>query len=218
MFEAPSSAAQAHALFDAARAAVPSKPLTEIIISHHHFDHTGGLRTVIAEGLTIISHKDNEQYFRELAARPATLRPDDLGRHPMPLKFKGVGERAVLKDASMEVDLYQLRGNIHSGLMLVAWVPRYRFLSQSDMFDAYWYSFLWADNYFANLDRLHLHFDKDLPVHGKIMTYDEELAVVRAYQKSPDAYTAAAMKFCANGGPCSGFPARPTAPAREPAR
>lgn len=208
MFEAPSSAAQAHALLDAARSAVPGKPLTEIIISHHHFDHTGGLRTVVAEGLTIISHKDNEQYFRELAARKATLHPDDLAKHPMPLKFKGLGQHAVLKDSSMEVELFQLKDNIHAGLNLVAWVPRYRFLSQSDLFDAYWHRHLWADNYFANLQRLHLHFEKDLPVHGKIMTYDEELAVVKAYNKSPEAFTDAAVKFCLNGGPCSGVNAR----------
>jgi hypothetical protein len=36
------------------------------------------------------------------------------------------------------------------------------------------------------------------------MSYDEELAVVKAYQKSPDAFTDRAVKFCFNGGPCSG--------------
>lgn len=207
LFEAPSSEAQARALFDAAHAAVPAKPLTEIVISHHHFDHTGGLRAVVAEGLTIVSHKDNEQFFRELAARKATLHPDALARHPMPFKFRGVGESAVLKDKAMEVELHQLKDNIHSGLMLVAWVPRYKFLSQSDMFDAYWYRFLWTDNYFQNLERLHLHFDKDLPVHGRIMSYDEEFKIADAYKKAPETYSAAAIKFCQSGGPCSGFPA-----------
>jgi hypothetical protein len=204
LFEAPSSAAQARVLIDAARSVAPSKPLTEIIISHHHFDHTGGLRTVVAEGLTIVSHRDNEQYFRELAARKATLHPDELAKHPMPLKFKGVGEHAMLKDSAMEVDLYQMKDNIHSGLNLVAWVPRYRLLSQSDLFDAYWHRHLWADNYFENLERLHLHFDKDLPVHGKVLSYDEELAIVKAYQKSPQAFTDSAVKYCLSGAPCSG--------------
>jgi hypothetical protein len=204
LFEAPATAAQARVLIDVARSLAPAKPLTEIIISHHHFDHTGGLRTVVAEGLTIISHRDNEQYFRELVARKATVSPDELARHPMPLKFKGVGEHTVLKDDFMEVELFEMKDNIHSGLNLVAWVPRDRLLSQSDLFDAYWHRHLWADNYFQNLDRLHLHFDKDLPVHGKLLSYEEELAIVKAYQKSPQAFTDAAVKFCASGGPCSG--------------
>ena len=58
MFEAPSSQAWTKALMERARATVPGKPLTELIISHHHFDHTGGIRQAMAEGLTLIAQKE----------------------------------------------------------------------------------------------------------------------------------------------------------------
>jgi hypothetical protein len=103
----------------------------------------------------------------------------------MPFKFRGVGEKTVLKDKALEVDLYQLQGNIHSSYNLVAWLPKYKILSQSDLFDAGWYYFLWTDNYFANLQRLGLRFDRDLPVHGRILGHDDEMRIVEERKKSP---------------------------------
>ena len=82
--------------------------------------------------------------------------------------------------------------------------PSSGILRNSVLFDAYLHRHLWADNYFENLERLHLHFDKDLPVHGKIVSFDEEHAIVKAYQKAPEAFTDAAVKYCFNGGLCSG--------------
>ena len=184
LYEAPSSAALAKEIIAKARAVVPSKPVTEVIISHHHFDHTGGLRTMVAEGFTVISHKGNEQYYRELVARKATLNPDTLAKNPKPLKFKAVEDHAVLKDAAMEVELYRVKDNEHSTYNLVAWVPKYKFLSQSDLFDFFWHRHLWGDNYIKNLETLKLHFDKDVPVHGKILTYDEEVAVIKKFDKT----------------------------------
>jgi hypothetical protein len=40
-----------------ARTLVPEKPVTDIIVSHHHFDHTAGFRQAVAEGLTVISRR-----------------------------------------------------------------------------------------------------------------------------------------------------------------
>src|SRR5262249_56057025 len=58
LYEAPLNETRSKAVIDKARTLSP-KPLTHVIISHLHFDHSGGLRVAVAEGLTIITYKEN---------------------------------------------------------------------------------------------------------------------------------------------------------------
>jgi glyoxylase-like metal-dependent hydrolase (beta-lactamase superfamily II) len=183
LFEAPTSEARTKAVIEKARATVPNKPLTEVIVTHHHFDHTGGLRTAVAEGLTVISHQGNESIFKEMTSRKATLKPDLLTKSGQTLKFRGMDDTLALKDGSMEVDLFRLHDNTHSPYLIAAFVPRDNLLVEGDLMDMTWVRHPWAENYRQNLAMRKIHFAKDIPVHGRIATFDEEMSALAEMEK-----------------------------------
>ena len=61
---------------------MPGKPVTHLIISHHHFDHTAGFREAVAEGLTIVQRPASRPIFSEMVAHRAPDFPDDLAKQP----------------------------------------------------------------------------------------------------------------------------------------
>ena len=52
LFEVPQNDARAIAVIEATRRAFANKPIRYVVNSHHHFDHAGGIRAAMAEGLT----------------------------------------------------------------------------------------------------------------------------------------------------------------------
>jgi glyoxylase-like metal-dependent hydrolase (beta-lactamase superfamily II) len=169
LFEAPSNQAWTKAVIERAQATVPGKRVTDVIVSHHHFDHTGGIREAIAQGLTIVAHKGTEGLFREIAARKGTIAPDAIGANPKPLKFRALDDHLQLKDASMEVDLYHVVSNSHMAEGLFVYVPAARLLVEGDFFDVGWELYWWQKTYADNIEYRHLQVDTDVPVHGRVL-------------------------------------------------
>ncbi len=177
LFEVPSSEARAKAVIEKARSLAFGKPLTEVIVSHHHFDHSAGIRSAVAEGLTIITQRGNVDFFKELIARPHTIVPDELAMNPAPpaMQIRAVDDQMVLKDDSMELDLYHVKNNSHCDTLLMGWVPRDHILVQADLYDSGWQRFPWADNLRDNVALRNLKPEKDLPIHGKIESWQDVL-------------------------------------------
>ena len=152
MVEANRQDAALQAILAVVNALVPGKRVTQVIQSHHHFDHSVGLRAAVAQGLTIISRRGNEGIFREMVARPARLFPDALGRSPKPLTFIPVDDHLKLKDSTNEIDIYHIVGNYHMADGVIVHVPASNLLVEADLTTQEWDYNWWGDSLMNNIE------------------------------------------------------------------
>jgi hypothetical protein len=72
----------------------PNKPVTTLLVTHHHSDHTGGVRTAVAMGVTeIITHRSNVAYmpFSVFVENTIAMTQYLPGTEPAPSRGNGRG-------------------------------------------------------------------------------------------------------------------------------
>jgi glyoxylase-like metal-dependent hydrolase (beta-lactamase superfamily II) len=179
LVEAPQSEARSLAVIARARELRPGTPLTHLVMSHHHFDHSTGLRAAIAEGLTIVTHEGNDAFVKAMAARPFTRQPDALARAAKPVTVEAVGASRTITDGTRTLELHHVAGNPHSETMLMAWLPKERLLIEVDAFSPGGTYHPYAANLLAHIERLKLKVDRIVPLHGGIVTMKDLMAAAK---------------------------------------
>jgi hypothetical protein len=74
----------------------------------------------VAEGATIITQKNNEEFFDRALNTPRTLLNDTLAKNPKKAKVEAVGEKKVYSDGTRTVEMYHIYPAPHSNGLMVA--------------------------------------------------------------------------------------------------
>jgi glyoxylase-like metal-dependent hydrolase (beta-lactamase superfamily II) len=172
LIEAPQSEARTLAVIAKARELQPAKPLTKLVMTHHHFDHSAGLRAAISEGLSVITQAGNRAFVEKMAGRAHTIQPDALAKSPKPLTVEAVDEQMVIRDPAMTVNLYHVAGNPHSDTMLMAYFPAQRVIVEVDAFSPGAAVNPYAANLLENITKRRLAVDRIVPLHGAIAPFE----------------------------------------------
>jgi len=167
MLEAGQSEARGLAYIAEAKKLIPNKPIRYVMNTHPHSDHTGGLPPLVAEGATIVTQRNNQEFLEKALNTPRTLLNDTLARSPRKARVEAVSEQKVYSDGARTVEIYHVAPVPHSNGLLIAYIPREKILFQGDFS-------LPAEGQPANdhvkalvpiVERLKLDFDRYINVH-----------------------------------------------------
>lgn len=132
--EAPLSEERSLAVMAEAKKLVPNKPVRYVLTTHHHFDHVGGLRTYVAEGVTVVTNQVNVPYFEKTLTAPATVAPDMQAKNPKPPKLQGVTDKYVITDGTQTIEVYPTAGDTHTKEYMFIYLPGPKILVEGDAF------------------------------------------------------------------------------------
>jgi glyoxylase-like metal-dependent hydrolase (beta-lactamase superfamily II) len=132
MLEAGQSIARGLAYIAETKKLIPNKPIRYVMNTHPHSDHTGGLPALVAEGATIITQKNNEEFLDRALNTPRTLLDDVLAKNPKKAKFEAVAEKKVYSDGTRIVEMYHTAPVPHSNGLMIAYIPKEKVLFQGD--------------------------------------------------------------------------------------
>jgi glyoxylase-like metal-dependent hydrolase (beta-lactamase superfamily II) len=189
VIEAPLNEARSLAVIAKVHELFPGRKISCVINTHAHFDHAGGLRAFVAEGVKVVTHERNAAYYTRAWKQPRTLNPDALSASKRKAKFETFTVKHVIGDADRPIEIHTIEGSGHNDAFAMVYLPAQKILVEADAWTPTAAGAkppavvnpLWI-NLYANIERLRLDVQRIAPLHGAV----QDIAGLRAALGRPD--------------------------------
>jgi glyoxylase-like metal-dependent hydrolase (beta-lactamase superfamily II) len=132
----PSNEARGLAIIAETKRAIPNKPIRYGVISHHHFDHTGGITAPVSEGITLVTPAVNKAFLENALNSPRTLGGDAMQKAGKKAVVEGfTGDKRVFTDGTRTFEVHVIKGLPHADGLVVGYLPKEKILIYADMFN-----------------------------------------------------------------------------------
>ena len=117
----------------------PGKPVSHLVLTHHHMDHAGGLRSYVAQGATLVVGAGMKAFYTEALRRPTTLglpalrTPQARSALLAPKIIEADGPLSLGDEGGVQAQAYPVLENLHAQGMLFGYVPGARLGFVSDI-------------------------------------------------------------------------------------
>lgn len=132
VIEAPQNAERSRAVLDTLRRRFAGRAVRQVVATHHHWDHSGGLREYMSQAIPVVAHVRNVGFLRQIGMARKTVAPDRLSRERRAPIVVALRDSLVIGTGDRRVVLYELR-TTHAEGLLAAYVPAHRLLFTSDV-------------------------------------------------------------------------------------
>ena len=180
LVETPLNDGRSGAVMAQVKQLAAGKPIRFMINSHNHFDHSGGVRTAVAEGATIVTQAGNKVYFEKILANPNTISPDLLAKSGKKSKVMGVGDKQIMTDGERTIEIHRIQDGVHNNTFQMVYLPKEKLLIEADAFTPPPPSTPAPAtpnannvNLVDNIERLKLSVDRILPLHGRVVPLED---------------------------------------------
>jgi len=161
----------------------PNKPIRYVIPTHHHLDHAGGIRAMMATGAAIVTPFSAKEFYAQVARSTHTRRPDSLAKNKSAVIIEafGGGPR-VLTDGARRVEVYPLP-TPHAEDLVAIYLPTETIVIEADHISPRNGQVRPAPavkEFVAALDKLNLDVATIVGIHGDSATLQAARAAAQA--------------------------------------